>query len=130
MVRRKSTAGKKSTTGKRGPAQPKKCHEGLLDCCNLSEMRHARMLKMQILCRKLPFKPFQRLVKEVSTELKSDYNRFQSNAIRAVQEASESYLTGIFEDARLCASHAKRVTIMPKDMELAMRIRGKHLYVF
>lgn len=130
MVRRKSTA-RKSTPGQRGPAQRKKRHGGIIaHCCNLSEMRLAHILKMQILCRKLPFKPFQRLVKEVSTELKSDYNRFQSNAISAVQEASESYLVGIFEDAMLCASHAKRVTIMPKDMELAMRIRGERLHVF
>ena len=34
------------------------------------------------------------------------------------------YITVLFEDANLCAIHAKRVTIMPKDIKLAMRIRG------
>ncbi|CAB9523506.1 Histone H3 [Seminavis robusta] len=41
------------------------------------------------------------------------------------QEASEAYLIGLFEDTNLCAIHAKRVTIMPKDMQLARRIRGE-----
>ena len=51
--------------------------------------------------------------------------RFQSSAVLALQEASESYLVGLFEDTNLCAIHAKRVTIMPKDMQLARRIRGE-----
>ena len=50
--------------------------------------------------------------------------RFQGTAVLALQEASEAYLVGVFEDTNLCALHAKRVTIMPKDMQLAMRIRG------
>ena len=51
--------------------------------------------------------------------------RFQSAAIGALQEASEAYLVGLFEDTNLCAIHAKRVTIMPKDIQLARRIRGE-----
>ncbi|OXU26114.1 hypothetical protein TSAR_016788 [Trichomalopsis sarcophagae] len=43
----------------------------------------------------------------------------------ALQEASEAYLVGLFEDTNLCAIHAKRVTIMPKDIQLARRIRGE-----
>jgi len=62
------------------------------------------------LLRKLPF---QRLVREIAQDLKSDL-RFQSVAIAALQEAAESYLVGMFEDTNLCAIHAKRVTIMPK----------------
>ena len=50
--------------------------------------------------------------------------RFQSTAIIALQEATEAYLVSLFEDTNLCAIHAKRVTIMPKDMQLARRIRG------
>ena len=50
--------------------------------------------------------------------------RFQCAAISALQEASEAYLVGLFEDTNLCAIHAKRVTIMPKDIQLARRIRG------
>ncbi len=51
--------------------------------------------------------------------------RFQSHAIAALQEASEAYLISLFEDVNLCAIHAKRVTIFPKDMQLARRIRGE-----
>ena len=75
----------------------------------------------ELLIRKLPF---QRLVREVAQEFKSDL-RFQSSAILALQEASESYIVSLFEDTNLCAIHAKRVTIMPKDMQLARRIRGE-----
>ena len=53
--------------------------------------------------------------------------RMQSQALLALQEASEAYLTGLFEDANLCAIHASRVTIMKKDMQLARRIRGDNL---
>ncbi|MCI5119556.1 MAG: hypothetical protein D3913_16785 [Candidatus Electrothrix sp. LOE1_4_5] len=62
--------------------------------------------------------PFQRLVREIAQEFKMDLT-FQSTAILALQEASEAYLVGMFEDTNLCAIHAKRVTIMPKDMQLA-----------
>jgi histone H3 len=75
-----------------------------------------------LLIRKLPF---QRLVREIADEFKSDL-RFQGSAIAALQEASEAYLVGLFEDTNLCAIHAKRVTVMKKDMVLARRIRGDH----
>ena len=75
----------------------------------------------ELLIRKLPF---QRLVREIATDYKSDL-RFQSQAVLALQEAAESYLVGLFEDTNLCAIHAKRVTIMPKDIQLARRIRGE-----
>ena len=74
-----------------------------------------------LLIRKLPF---QRLVREIAQEYKADL-RFQSTAMLCLQEASEGYLVGLFEDTNLCAIHAKRVTIMPKDMQLARRIRGE-----
>ena len=80
----------------------------------------------ELLLRKLPF---QRLVCEVTNEIVQadglDEKRFQSTAILALQEASEAYLVGLFEDTNLCAMHAKRVTIQPKDMQLALRIRGE-----
>ena len=75
----------------------------------------------ELLIRKLPF---QRLVREIASEYKNDL-RFQSCAVLALQEAAESYLIGLFEDTNLCAIHGKRVTIMPKDMQLARRIRGE-----
>ncbi|CAM6112360.1 unnamed protein product [Calypogeia fissa] len=70
--------------------------------------------------------PFQRLVRELAQEFKADL-RFQSHAVLALQEAAETYLVGIFEDTNLCAIHAKRVIIMPKDMQLARRIRGERV---
>lgn len=73
-----------------------------------------------LLIRKLPF---QRLVRELAQDFKNDL-RFQSSAILALQEASEAYLVGLFELANLCALHAKRVTVMPQDIQLARRIRG------
>lgn len=75
----------------------------------------------ELLIRKLPF---QRLVREIAQEFMTDL-RFQSSAIAALQEASEAYLVSLFEDTNLCAIHAKRVTIMPKDIQLARRIRGE-----
>merc|ERR1711934_106506 len=75
----------------------------------------------ELLIRKLPF---QRLVREIASEYKNDL-RFQSSAVLALQEASEAYMVGLFEDTNLCAIHARRVTIMPKDMQLARRIRGE-----
>jgi len=75
----------------------------------------------ELLIRKLPF---QRLVREIAQDFKTDL-RFQSKAIIALQEAAESYLVGIFEDTNLCGIHAKRVTIMPKDLQLARRVRGE-----
>ena len=75
----------------------------------------------ELLIRKLPF---QRLVREIAQDFKTDL-RFQSSAVMALQEASEAYLFGLFEDTNLCAIHAKRVTIMPKDIQLARRIRGE-----
>ena len=75
----------------------------------------------ELLIRKLPF---QRLVREIAQDYKGDL-RFQSSAVLALQEAAEAYLVSLFEDTNLCAIHAKRVTIMPKDMQLARRIRGE-----
>ena len=83
---------------------------------------------MDLLIRKLPF---QRLVREIACDSEvikwplCGKVRFQSAAIMALQEAAEAYLVGLFEDTNLCAIHAKRVTIMPKDIQLARRIRGE-----
>jgi histone H3 len=74
-----------------------------------------------LLLRKMPF---QRLVREITQKYKDDI-RFQSAAIAALQEAAEAYLVGLFEDTNLIALHARRVTIMPKDLQLARRLRGE-----
>ena len=73
-----------------------------------------------LLIRKLPF---QRLVREIAQDFKGDL-RFQGDAILALQESAEAHLISVFEDANLCAVHARRVTIMPRDIQLARRIRG------
>ena len=78
-------------------------------------------MPLKSLIRKLPF---QRLVREIIQDFKMDL-RFCSGAYIALQEAAEAYLVGLFEDVQLCAIHSKRVTIMPKDVQLARRIRGE-----
>ena len=86
----------------------------------LNEIRHYQK-KVHLLIRKLPF---QCLVREIVQRFSLDL-RFRSAAITALQEASEAYLICLFEDTNLCAIHAKRVTIMPKDIQLARCIRGE-----
>ncbi|KAF8947530.1 centromeric DNA-binding histone H3-like protein cse4 [Haplosporangium gracile] len=75
--------------------------------------------------------PFARVVREISADFVSQVSlsdnvglRWQTAALMALQEATEAFLVHLFEDANLCAIHAKRVTIMQKDIQLARRIRG------
>ncbi|KAI4644171.1 histone H3-like centromeric protein hH3v [Alternaria conjuncta] len=70
--------------------------------------------------------PFQRVVREVALSVSRIDGplRWQSQAIVALQEASEAFLVGLFHDANLCAIHAKRVTIQQKDIQLARRLRA------
>ena len=86
----------------------------------LCEIRHYQK-SSALLIRKLSF---QRLVREIAQDFKTDL-RFQSAAILCLQEAAEAYLVRLFEDTNLCTIHAKRVTITPKDLQLARRIRGE-----
>lgn len=71
-------------------------------------------------------RPFQRLVREVAQNF-SVKLRFQSSALEALQEASEAYIVGLFKDVNLCAIHANRSTIRPRDIVLARRLRGELL---
>lgn len=111
---------KSSPTSDIAPGSVKKPHRYRPGTVALREIRRYQK-STDLLIRKLPF---QRLVREIAQDFKNDL-RFQSTAILALQEASEAYLTSLFEDTNLCAIHAKRVTIMPKDMQLARRIRGE-----
>lgn len=81
---------------------------------------------LEELCiRKLPF---QRLVREIVVNYSYEEPfRFTPHALQALHVASEDYLTALFEDSYLCALHAKRVTLMKKDMTLARRIRGDYI---
>ena len=112
---------------KRGTAQPatpsaapKKLHRyrpGTVALCKV----HRYQKSTELLIRRLPF---QRLVWEIAQDFKGRLN-FASGAILALQEAAEAYLIGLFEDTNLCAIHAKCITIMPKDIQLARRINGE-----
>ena len=75
----------------------------------------------ELLCRKLPV---SRLIREIAQDFRLEL-RFQASAIAALHEAMEDYIVKLFEDTLLCCIHAKRITIMPKDMQLARRIRGE-----
>ena len=86
----------------------------------LKEIRHYQKFT-GFLIRKLLF---QRLVREIAIEVAQEM-RFQSLALLALQEAAEAYLMGLFKDTNLCAIHARRVTILPKDIQLARRICGE-----
>lgn len=100
-----------------GVKKPRRYRPGTLA---LREIRKYQK-STDLLIRKLPF---QRLVREIAMDYKTEI-RFQSAAILALQEASEAYLVGLFEDTNLCAIHAKRVTIMAKDLQLARRLRSE-----
>jgi len=112
-----SKSAKKSALGAGGVKKPHRFRPGTVA---LREIRRYQK-STELLLRKLPF---QRLVREIAQDYKTDL-RFQSAAVAALQEAAEAYLVGLFEDTNLCAIHAKRVTIMPKDIQLARRIRGE-----
>ena len=86
----------------------------------LREIRHYQK-KTNLLIKRAPF---ARLVREIVQGFRQEL-RFQNSAIGALQEAVEAYLVGLFEDTNLCAIHAKQITIMPKDIQLARCIRGE-----
>ncbi|XP_028394702.1 histone H3.3-like [Dendronephthya gigantea] len=89
----------------------------------LLEIRHLQKTT-HLLIRKMPF---VRVVREIARKCSTRHVelRWQLPALECLQEAAEAFLIRLFEDANLCAIHAKRVTIMPKDIHLARRIRGR-----
>lgn len=121
---RSQAASQRPQTG--GVKKPKRYRPGTVA---LREIRRYQK-STELLIRKLPF---QRLVREISQDMGTGKFgnvsnggwRFQGQAIMALQEACEMYLVGLFEMANLAAIHAKRVTLMPKDIQLARRIRGE-----
>ena len=117
-VTKAKCSGKKLPVTQQGQPKPRRYRPGMVA---LWEIRRYQK-STELLLRKLLF---QRLVRELAQDLGKMTIRFQSGAIMALQEASEAYLVGLLEDANLCAVHAKRVTIMPKDIQLARRIRGE-----
>jgi histone H3 len=110
-------ASKKQALTNGGVKKPHRYRPGTVALREIRKYQKSTQLLIRLL-------PFQRLVREIAQDFKTDL-RFQSSAILALQEASEAYLVGLFEDSNLCAIHAKRVTIMVRDMHLARRIRGE-----
>ncbi|CAN9329831.1 unnamed protein product [Alternaria alternata] len=116
-ARIQGSSGGKSAPSTGGVKKPHRYKPGTVA---LREIRRYQK-STELLIRKLPF---QRLVREIAQDFKSDL-RFQSSAIGALQESVEAYLVSLFEDTNLCAIHAKRVTIQSKDIQLARRLRGE-----
>ena len=113
-----------STTG--GIKKPHRYCPGLLALCEICRYQQST----KSLIRRTPF---NKLIKEISQEYRicpegpgtpSVQVRFQSTALAALQEAVKIFLIGLFEDVNLLAVHVKRVTVMPRDIRLALRIRG------
>ena len=113
-----------SVTG--GIKKPHRYCPGLLALCEIRRYQQST----ESLIRRTPF---NKLIKEISQEYRICPNglgtpsvqvHFQSTALAALQEAAENFLVGLFEDVNLLAAHAKRVTVMPRDIRLALRIQG------
>jgi len=116
-VQSATKAARKSAPATGGVKKPRRYRPGTVA---LREIRRYQKAS-ELLIRKLPF---QRLVREITQDFKSDF-RYHGTAILALQESAEACLVGLFEDTNLCAIHARRVTIQPKDIRLARIIRGK-----
>ena len=113
-----SKTAKKTVTSKTGGIKkPHRFRPGTVAAREIKKFQKST----ELLIRKLPF---QRLVKSIAHDIRPE-TRFQSSAVLALQESSEAYLVGLFEDTNLCAIHGNRVTIMKKDVVLARRIRGE-----
>lgn len=122
---RAKSKGDKKEKAKRGRKTPnkggvKKPHRYRPGTVALREIRRYQK-STELLIRKIPF---MRLVRQIADDIQNDL-RFQASALKCLQEAAESYLVKLFEDTNLCGIHAKRVTIMPKDIQLARKIRGE-----
>lgn len=117
---RAASASTKTKVNRKAPASTKKKrrHRYRPGAVALREIRRYQK-STDLLIRKLPF---QRVVREICQKISGDL-RMQGSALLALQEASEAYLVSLFEDTNLCAIHAKRKTIMPRDMHLALRMR-------
>ena len=114
--------GRQGTPAAPAPAQPKRRHRYRPGTVALREIRRYQKSTDLLICKL----PFERLVREILLDVEFGRDkRLGNGAVGALQEASEAYLVELFEDTNLCAIHAKRVTIMPKDIQLARRIRGE-----
>ncbi|GAA6059914.1 hypothetical protein JCM10212_005297 [Sporobolomyces blumeae] len=116
-ARARKTTQKKQPSGQKQGRRPYRFRPGTVA---LREIRKYQKTT-DLLIRKLPF---HRLVRAIAESVHGKPYSWQASALHALQEASEHYLVDLFSDCNLCAIHAKRVTIQPKDMLLARRLRG------
>ncbi len=126
MARTKATArkskalGQKKTAKSSGSSGVKKARRFRSGTVALRQIKKAQK-GTELLLRRAPF---ARLIKEIASGAKEGL-RFQSSAVLALQESTEAYTIGLLSDSNLCAIHAKRVTVMTKDLALARRLRGE-----
>ncbi|XP_012272809.1 histone H3.3-like [Orussus abietinus] len=135
MVRRKATASPRSGRSdgsNKGASSEKSSHTVVIVDRNRTKRRTMRVLQEIKHLRRttrllIPKAPFARLVREIIRECfpRLDVQRIQVSALEALQEATEMYITQFFEDAMLLTLHAKRVTLMQRDMILMRRLRGR-----
>ncbi|XP_068231912.1 histone H3-like [Palaemon carinicauda] len=116
MAPRKPLASKATCKSAPATGGVKKHHRYRPGTVALREI-HRYQKSTELLIRKLPF---QRFVREIAQDFKTD---LRSSTVMALQEVTKAYLVGLFEDTNLCAIHAKRVTIIPKDIQRARHIR-------
>lgn len=124
MVKRKISTPKKLTTPKKKPSTAKNCQIGkkffYVPATTIRDIQ-----KLQGTTTKcIPKLPFSRLIREILMEHTKVHMKVERAALEALQEAAEIYLTQLFEDSNLCANHAKRITLKPGDMKLALIVRG------
>ena len=92
---------------------------------NSARISETREMKSRLEISK---KAFSALVQDVvQTMYPNQGYKFSLRGIAALHVASEDYIIGLFEDSYLCALHAKRITLMKKDMNLARRLRGDYM---
>ena len=108
---------KKATSGAAGAKRTIRFRPGTVALRQIKKLQKGT----DLLCQKAPF---QRLVRAVAAQQKAGL-RFAATALAALQESTESYIISLLADANLCSLHAKRVTAMPSDLNLARRLRGE-----
>ena len=123
QIGKKKSIGKKLSSLAPGTRKPHRFRPGTVALREIRKYQKSTELL-------IPRAPFRRLVKEIMTDLcnMNDYPngpRAEGAAIIALQEATEAYLVHLYEDTNLECIHRKRITIMPKDVQLARRIRGE-----
>ena len=118
MVHKKGTKAQTNTTVKKGSGRARPGIQAL------REIRRYQK-STELLLRKAPF---QRLIRSVCADIREKLGgakqyRIQGLCVKALQEASEAYLVALLEESNMCTVHGKRVTLMPKDITFALRIR-------